>query len=94
MAYSEKVIDHGELKTLAAWIKVMPMSEREWWALCVATSQVQLRINDDGIIEDAKLKTFVAPPSHRVRWSPQWSCDIEGRANQEPALPPNSLCLR
>ena len=65
MAYSDKVIDHYEKKT--------PPPPQRWYfrqkrrvrrhrhgrrAACGDVMRLQIKVNDEGIIEDAKFKTY------------------------------------
>jgi nitrogen fixation NifU-like protein len=61
MAYSDKVIDHYENPRNVG--KLDPNADDVGTAMvgapaCGDVMKLQLRINDDGIIEDAKFKTF------------------------------------
>ena len=74
MAYSQKVMDHYENprnvgsfdkndKSVATGMVGAPA--------CGDVMKLQIKVSDDGVIEDAKFKTYVAaPPSPRRRSSP------------------------
>ena len=101
MAYSEKVIDHYENpRNVGSFDKADPNvgTGLVGAPACGDVMKLQLRINDAGIIEDAKFKTFgcgsaIASSSLVTEWVKGKNVDEAGLINnsqiaEELALPP------
>ena len=79
MAYSEKVIDHYENPRNVGSMDKKDNSVGTGMVgapACGDVMQLQIKVNDSGIIEDAKFKTYGRSEERRVgkecrsRWSP------------------------
>ncbi|MFT5294941.1 MAG: nitrogen fixation NifU-like protein [Colwellia sp.] len=101
MAYSEKVIDHYENpRNVGSMDKNDPQVATGMVGApaCGDVMKLQLKINDDGIIEDAKFKTYgcgsaIASSSLVTEWVKGKSIDEAGQIKntaiaEELALPP------
>lgn len=101
MAYSEKVIDHYENpRNVGAFDKNDPSIATGMVGApaCGDVMKLQLKINDDGIIEDAKFKTYgcgsaIASSSLVTEWVKGKSIDEASQLKntqiaEELALPP------
>ncbi len=101
MAYSEKVIDHYENpRNVGSMDKNDPQVATGMVGApaCGDVMKLQLKINDDGIIEDAKFKTYgcgsaIASSSLVTEWVKGKSIDEAGKIKntaiaEELALPP------
>src|SRR5271154_122266 len=101
MAYSEKVIDHYENpRNVGTLDKSDPMvgTGLVGAPACGDVMKLQIRVSDDGIIEDAKFKTFgcgsaIASSSLITEWVKGKSIDEAGKIKntqiaEELALPP------
>jgi nitrogen fixation NifU-like protein len=101
MAYSEKVIDHYENpRNVGSMDKSDPQVATGMVGApaCGDVMKLQLKINDDGIIEDAKFKTYgcgsaIASSSLVTEWVKGKSIDEAGEIKntaiaEELALPP------
>lgn|SRR5690554_600011 len=101
MAYSEKVIDHYENpRNVGAFDKNDPSIATGMVGApaCGDVMKLQLKINDDGIIEDAKFKTYgcgsaIASSSLVTEWVKGKSIDEAAQLKntqiaEELALPP------
>jgi len=101
MAYSEKVIDHYENpRNVGSMDKNDPQVATGMVGApaCGDVMKLQLKINDDGIIEDAKFKTYgcgsaIASSSLVTEWVKGKSIDEAGEIKntaiaEELALPP------
>ena len=101
MAYSEKVIDHSENpRNVGAFDKNDPSIATGMVGApaCGDVMKLQLKINDDGIIEDAKFKTYgcgsaIASSSLVTEWVKGKSIDEASQLKntqiaEELALPP------
>ncbi|WP_225521091.1 Fe-S cluster assembly scaffold IscU [Escherichia coli] len=60
MAYSEKVIDHYENpRNVGSFDNTTRTSAAAWCATyCGDVMKLQIKVNDEGIIEDARFKTY------------------------------------
>jgi len=101
MAYSDKVIDHYENpRNVGKWD---PDTDGVGTGMvgapaCGDVMRLQIKVNDDGIIEDAKFKTYgcgsaIASSSLLTEWVKGKSLEDAGRIRnteiaQELALPP------
>ena len=101
MAYSEKVIDHYENpRNVGAFDKNDPSIATGMVGApaCGDVMKLQLKVNDDGIIEDAKFKTYgcgsaIASSSLVTEWVKGKSLEEAGEIKnttiaEELALPP------
>ncbi len=92
MAYSEKVIDHYENpRTSASSTRPIPMSAPAWVGApaCGDVMRLQIKVNEQGIIEDAKFKTYgcgsaIASSSLATEW-------MKGKSIEEAASIKNSM---
>jgi nitrogen fixation NifU-like protein len=101
MAYSDKVLDHyenprnvGKLDDSDAYVGTGMVGA----PACGDVMRLQIRVNDEGIIEDAKFKTYgcgsaIASSSLLTEWVKGRSLDDAGRIRnteiaQELGLPP------
>ena len=101
MAYSDKVLDHYENpRNVGALDKDDPSvgTGMVWAPVCGDVMKLQIKVNDDGIIEDAKFKTYgcgsaIASSSLLTEWVKGQTLDkVEQIKNsdiaEELALPP------
>ena len=101
MAYSDKVLDHYENpRNVGALDKDDPSvgTGMVWAPACGDVMKLQIKVNDDGIIEDAKFKTYgcgsaIASSSLLTEWVKGQTLDkVEQIKNsdiaEELALPP------
>lgn len=101
MAYSEKVVDHYEQpRNVGSFDKNDPNvgSGMVGAPACGDVMRLQIKVNDNGIIEDAKFKTYgcgsaIASSSLVTEWIKGKSLDEAGEIKntdiaQELALPP------
>ena len=101
MAYSEKVIDHYENPRNVG--KLDAEDDRVGTGMvgapaCGDVMRLQIQVNDDGVIEDAKFKTYgcgsaIASSSHLTEWVKGKNLDEAAAIKnteiaQELALPP------
>lgn len=101
MAYSDKVIDHYENpRNVGSFDKSDPMvgTGMVGAPACGDVMKLQIKVNDDGIIEDAKFKTYgcgsaIASSSLATEWLKGMSLDQatsikNSQIAEELALPP------
>ena len=102
MAYSEKVIDHYEnprnvgsfdnsTRNVGSGMVGAPA--------CGDVMKLQIKVNDEGIIEDARFKTYgcgsaIASSSLVTEWVKGKSLDEERRRSKIPISPMNLNCRR
>jgi nitrogen fixation NifU-like protein len=94
MAYSEKVIDHAENPRNVGTLDKSDLSVGTGLVgapACGDVMRLQIRVNDDGVIEDAKFKTFgcgsaIAASSLATEW-------IKGKTLDEAELLKNSAIV-
>lgn len=101
MAYSEKVLDHYENPRNVG--KMDPSEENVGTGMvgapaCGDVMRLQIKVNDDGVIEDAKFKTYgcgsaIASSSLLTQWVKGMNIDEAGEIQnsdiaEELALPP------